>query len=103
MTADQAARLAVCEQRIKEAEEDIRMLHQAMEGPPRDQSIRGRLHMLENSNAAALAGQAAVNAARMLTNQRKDRKFSRGETIFGVVFGAPIAASAVLTLVSHLS
>lgn len=39
-------------------------LRHQLEGPPRGDSIRGRLHVLENDTAAARAATAALEAAR---------------------------------------
>ena len=89
------SRLAVCEQRIKEAEEDIRMLHIMLEGPPRDESVRGRLHRLEANNAAANAATAAVEAVKLV----KQQKFTRGEKLIGLVISGCFLALQTFTLI----
>ena len=95
MTADEAARLAVVEQRIKEAEEDIRMFRQQLDGPPRDESIRGRLHMLETSDNAAKAAAAAVEAVKLVNRQR----FTRGEKLVTLAFSFCVLLLQTLTFV----
>lgn len=95
MTGEEAARLAVCEQRITEAEEDIRKVYTILEGPPRDESIRGRLHLLETSQAAAHAATAAVEAVKLVSRQR----FTRGEKLIGLVFSVCFLVLQTISLI----
>lgn len=46
--------------------EDVAAIERALNGPPRDESFRGRLHKLENSDAAARAAASALDAARAI-------------------------------------
>ena len=97
MTADE--RLAVCEQRIKDAEKDIAALFVMMQGPPRDESVRGRLHMLEQNNAAANAATAAVEAVKLVQSSAANQRFSRGEKLVGLAFTCAFLILQTITLV----
>lgn len=59
-------RLAALEQEVKGMRRDIGELDRALNGPPRDESFRGRLHALESSDNAARAAAAAVDAVKVM-------------------------------------
>jgi len=63
---DLGVRLAVLEERLKDVQTDVRDLVVVIQGPPREESIRGRLHRLESADAAANAAAAALATAREL-------------------------------------
>lgn len=69
--------------------EDLLALHEQIHGPPWERSIRGRLHTLETTEAAARAAEVALETARELQAQAGERRFSRRER-------AAIVATAVL-------
>lgn len=46
--------------------EDLAELGKAINGPPRAESLRGRVHVLETSDAAAKAAAAAVEAVKVM-------------------------------------
>ena len=89
------ARLAVLEQRVLSAEADIRDLWVAIQGPPRDDSIRGRLHVLEQAEAAANAATAAVEAVKLVGRQR----FTRGEKLFGIFVSLALVTLQTIGLI----
>ena len=95
MTADEMARLAVLERRIQDAEDDIRNIWVNIQGPPRDDSLRGRLHILEQNNAAANAATAAVEAVKLVQRQR----FTRGEKVFGLLMSIAFLVLQTVSLV----
>lgn len=99
MTADEIARIAVCEQRISEAEEDIRKVYTLLEGPPRDESIRGRLHVLETSQAAAKAATAAVEAVKLVQSTQATRRFSRAEKLAALTISVCFLALQTVSLI----
>ena len=64
--AEILAKLLVLETRADNMQEEIRELVVQLEGPPRGDSLRGRVHKLENDHAAANAAAAAVEAAKLM-------------------------------------
>lgn len=100
-TADERAlgeRLAAVEQRVEDLRSDIRVVQRTIEGPPREESIRGRLHKLESNDIAAQAATAALETARTL----RDRSLSRSEKIVVALFTGVITICTVVTTVSVL-
>lgn len=82
-------RLARLEEQMSELRDDVRAIDRVLNGPPRDDSFRGRLHKLETSDAAARAAEAAIKAA---TVMRRDGWSALQKT---VVTGAALVAAAV--------
>lgn len=82
---------------LRELRADIAEIKMALEGPPRDQSIRGRLHVLETSDAAAKAAEAALATARALHAERGDRGFSRKERIAAAATGLGLLVCSIVT------
>lgn len=62
-------RLARLEQQMFELREDVHSIDRALNGPPREESFRGRLHLLETSDAAAKAAEAALSAVRVMQRE----------------------------------
>lgn len=91
-------RLAAVEQRVEDLRSDIRVMQRTIEGPPREESIRGRLHKLESSDVAAQAASAALETARSI----RDRALSRSEKIIVACFTGVITICTVVTTVSVL-
>jgi len=81
---------------VREARRDISDLAVLIQGPPRDESIRGRLHRLEDSEATAKAANAALTAAKAMYEQSTEKRFSRREKLVGLVFAASMIASVWL-------
>ena len=81
-------RLARLEEQMAELREDVHAIDRALNGPPRVESFRGRLHILESSDAAAKAATAAVEAVKVM---RRDGWTVLQKTI---VTGAAVVAAA---------
>lgn len=87
--------------------EELRRLRIQLEGPPRDESLRGRLHKLEQAEHAAKAATAALEAAREIRDAAGERRFSRRERVVIVctaVLGSLLALGTFsLALVAALT
>lgn len=88
---------------VREARADIQELTVLISGPPRDDSLRGRLHKLEDSEATAKAAEAALTAAKAMYERRGETLFTRRQTIAVLVFTFVMAACALATLAVTLS
>lgn len=64
-----------------ELRKDYKALHETIHGPPWENSLRKKVHDLQEANAAANAAQAALAAARELQRQQGERRFTRRERI----------------------
>lgn len=93
MTPDE--RFAHIEGRLVRLEEDMRDVAIALNGPPRAESVRGRLHLLESSELGAKAAEAALGMAREL----HDRRLTKWEKLAAIGFGFIFACSSVVTTV----
>lgn len=78
---------------LHEARRDIQDILVTIQGPPRTESIRGRIHRLENSEAAAKAAQAALEAVQAVREDTTDRRLSRAEKKLGLLIAAGLLAS----------
>lgn len=92
-------RVAALEARADSHEADLRELYRDIHGPPRDESIRGRLHILENDTAAARAAHAALETAQALRDTQGTRSFSRFEKTLGLIFAGMLTASSITGLI----
>lgn len=81
-------RMAALETEVKGMREDLAVIERSINGPPRDESIRGRLHLLETSDAAAKAATAAIEAVKVM---RRDSWSSFQKAL---VTGAALVAAA---------
>lgn len=87
---------------VREARRDIADLAVLIQGPPRDDSIRGRLHKLEDSEATAKAANAALTAAKAMYEHSSDKRFSKREKIGGVLVATALLVSQWLEpIVQH--
>jgi hypothetical protein len=102
-TDDIRERLARVEVMIAAANADIAMLHADIHGPPRDSSVRGRLHVLEQGNAAANAAAAAVEAVKLVQQQTSLRRFSRTEKFLGLLFAAMLTGCSLTSTIFLLA
>lgn len=104
-----AARVAVVEEQLHAARREwadserrllaeIAEIQREIAGPPRQESLRGRLHRLETADAAAKAATAALEAARAV----QSRTFSRREKIVGMLLALVTTAAAVGAFVLSL-
>lgn len=84
-------RVARLEAEVRGLREAVTTLHVRIEGPPRKDSISGRMHTLESSEAAAKAAEAALVAAHAVSSQ----SFSRRQKIAGLVLGLLTTGAAV--------
>lgn len=91
-------RIAALEATLVGILSDVAELQRELAGPPRQDSIRGRLHRLESSDAAAKAAEAALVAARAVQGQT----FSRRQKIAGLVLALIVAGAAVGGLVLEI-
>lgn len=64
---------------------DVAELFVQVQGPPRNESIRGRLHTLESSQAAASAAEAALIVAKQLRDERSHRAWTIKEKALTLV------------------
>ena len=72
------ARLAVLAQQLVSLTDGQAELRRIIEGPPREESVRGRLHTLEAENAAAkVAAQALAQATARERRARERETWSR--------------------------
>jgi len=78
---------------VLEARKDISELVVVIQGPPRDDSIRGRLHRLEDSEATAKAAEAALTMAKTVRDQQGERTFTKREKTAGVLIAAAVLLS----------
>ena len=99
MAADEA-RQTRQEERLVRVEEKVNVLHDdllevklAINGPPREESVRGRLHRLESNEAAAKAAEAALTAARALHDERSEKKFTKLDKVIGGLIAFAVLAS----------
>lgn len=94
-------RLARLEEQMKGMREDMAELRRSLEGPPRDESIRGRLHVLETNDAAAVAARAALEAARAAQGQSWTRKERVGLFIFAGIGAVGTIVSGVVLVITQ--
>jgi hypothetical protein len=92
-TNDLAAQLARLDQRVTGHGEEIDALRLRIDGPPRNDSLSGRIHSLENDRAAANAAHAALKVAEEIRKEREDRRWTRGDKILASVVALIIALS----------
>lgn len=96
------------EEQLSSFAKDHRAILVTLQGPPRADSIRGRLHKLEDDRAAASAAESALAAARLINEQSRernersrDRRFSRREKVAGLAAAIALALPAYIDLISH--
>ena len=95
-------RLVRLEEGQKDMKEDLTAIRAQIEGPPREESLRGRVHRLESSDAAARAAQAAIIAAKGIQDRAGDRRFSRREKTVAATVGVALVLSQwVAPLIYH--
>lgn len=70
---------------------DLAELEVEVHGPPREHSLRGRVHTLEQSDAAARAAQAALEAARAV----QDRTWSGRRQVIAFTVGLCVSGAAI--------
>ncbi len=92
---DLRERVARLEVMLGETNADVAQLHAAVHGPPRIESVRGRLHLLENNNAAANAATAAIDAMKMMQEQTVTRRFTRAQIVIGLLFAGLVAGCSI--------
>lgn len=88
---------------VKEARADVREISVALQGPPREGSIRARIHELEGHQAAAKAAEAALEMARQIRDERGQRRFTRGEKIAGLLLALAALSLQLLTVLAVLN
>jgi hypothetical protein len=88
-------RLARLEERVTELATDVARLDSDLGGAGRVDSVRGRLHVLENFNAAEKAAEAALSAVRSARGQQHAEK---GQMIALVLTAINILAVVVLAV-----
>ena len=77
------------EQAMTDVKDDLRDLSAAIHGPPRDGSIRGRVHKLENDHLAADAAATALSAAREI----RENRWTAGQQRLAVLLAVIVAVS----------
>lgn len=83
-------RIVRVEEQLRNLQGDVEALDRQISGPPREESIRGRLHKLENADAAARAATAALAAAKAVQRQGWSQRERVGLFVIaaaGVVLG----------------
>lgn len=93
------SRISSLEVRVDGLEDSIRRMRTRIEGPPREESLSGRVHKLENDASAARAAAAAIRGAEMLREQHDDRSFSRKERLLALALALVIVICTVATTV----
>jgi len=91
--AKMEARGARLEQRVTNHGREIDALRLRIDGPPRNESLSGRIHSLENDRAAANAAHAALQVAEEIRRDRDDRRWTRGDKILATIVALVIALS----------
>lgn len=78
--------------------EDIRELDRSINGPPRDGTIRARLHLLESNAAASALLAASIEKQNAMTREDSHEAFTRREKIAGLflVVLAPVLSALML-------
>lgn len=92
-------RVAALEAQQKALAEDLRDLVQVVLGPPKESSLHGRIHAVENDSVAAKAAQAALATAEVVRAQQNTQQFSRREKLTALGIAAVVAICAVLSLI----
>lgn len=59
-------RMAALETEVRGMRDDLIVIERSINGPPRSESLRGRIHALESSDAAANAAAAALEAVKVM-------------------------------------
>jgi len=91
--AEIGERMARAEQQIEDVKGDVSDIRREIFGPPRDDSVKGRLHVLENDRVAASAAEAALTVAKELRDDRSHRAWSTREKVAALVLSAILATS----------
>lgn len=71
-------RLARLEVNMSDLKQDVAQILVQIQGPPREDSLRGRIHKVESSTAAAKAAEAALTIARDIHAQNNERRLGTG-------------------------
>ena len=91
-------RVAALEVQQRALTEDLRDLERVVLGPPKETSLHGRIHAVENDSVAAKAAQAALATAEVVRAQQNTQQFSRREKLAALGIAAVVALCAVLSL-----
>ena len=83
-------RISKLEVRTDDLEEDMREVKRIIDGPPRPDSLRGRLHALESDRAAARAAEAAVSAALAIRESTSERVFGKREKLIALALAVVV-------------
>lgn len=94
-------RTARVEQRVTNHGEELDSLKQRLDGPPREDSLSGRIHRLESDAVAATAAKAALEEVRKLRTEQSDRQWSRGDKIAATLIGVAIAVGPWLVPLAY--
>lgn len=98
MTLDE--RIAVLETRLQGLAKDVQAMHQEIHGPPRNESIRGRLHYLEDSERAVKLAQATLETAKSVQARTWSRRRQLVVFSVGLVTAAAAVGGFVLALIA---
>lgn len=90
---DIGERVTRVEQMIVDTNKDVADLYVIVQGPPRDESIRGRLHHLESSQVAASAAEAALIVAKQLRDDRSHRAWTKTEKLLALAISVMAVSS----------
>jgi hypothetical protein len=91
-------RVAVIQERVAELRDDVDRLTSDLGSSSNPSSVRGRLHVIENYNAASKAASAALDArksAEAAVATRHDRR----QMLWLGAFNAGVAAAGVLAAI----
>lgn len=78
---------------VKEARADIHEILVTIQGPPREESLRGRLHRVEDNQSAAKAAEAALTAAKSFYERSSEKRFSKWEKLAGLLIAFALLLS----------
>lgn len=96
-------RVATLEARYEALEADVRQILRDIHGPPREESLRGRIHILENDTAAAKAAHAALETAQAIREEQNQQTFTKREKVAALFIALVVAVTAIATLVVTVS
>jgi hypothetical protein len=79
---------------------NLRAMHEQVHGPPWERSVRGRLHVLESSEAATRTAEAALEAAKAMQGRTWSRRSKVLAAAIGIVTASCAVGAFVLALIA---
>lgn len=82
---------------MRELREDVHAIGRDLHGPPREDSLRGRIHKLENNDASTRAATAALETAREL----RRTNWTWWQKTVAFLVGLLVALDPILNLINR--